>query len=710
MHAQLRCGPSHSAVTFGGTASCVYRMATCPADSPHTGFIGQRPDGRNVVLGCSELSVYCSSFSTIFCEVASLCATSCHACDSNFFCDLENTGLLLNGVEASCDQLASWCSTDASVRYICPSTCGCGFCPSPTPPAPPLQPACSASVELVLVIDRSHSMRGVAVEVLDAASAVAAQFLISDTDTRVGVIAFDRSARVVAGLSTSADTVHTAVNSIGPQTVGATNISGGLLEAAALLADARAAVPMMVVLLSDGGTQAPEYGGDAAAIAASLTVKSELGASLLAVALGARAQHSALLEAIASSPSSAFAHRVASTLQLRVLLSDGMLCSLAYSPSLPPSPLSPPLAPPPSLPPPPSLMPEPPPPQPRSPPAHPPCLPPCPISPIPMQPPRLPPPPPAIPPPIKPLAPPSPHARGPLLPSSTPAVPPAVSPSNAQPTPQLVLEPLPPMQITRTPPPRLPLSALPTLPGPAPPPLPPEMPFPPRVPLASSSSIDGDAFETSTTVALAASTGAATLFLLVLRRHIYRRIRRSTASIAQLPTSQAHGRTPVADRYVASADMLCGRANNLSLTDDQDPKISAHDVSTTASGHHDEGSPCGSSSCTQALQPKPQGQPAGVSSQHLLKSMPQCQPAGVSSQRLGPHVILVKADGWPDLPGHLADSASDDVDSISSKDATTVGDGLVAALQSEPGKPRESAPPRSERGGWTGARTRVSPE
>ena len=209
------------------------------------------------------------------------------------------TGFSIGGTPATCAQLTPYCTHSTygrQIKYRCPESCGCGHCPPPAPPAPPLVPSCVATMELVLVIDISGSMRAWMDAVRQFAYEMALSFELGsgDSGTRVGVVSFADSATTLTNLTGEARRVTEAINSMDGE-LGKTNsarhntrapalylhtlppplplspthtcllsplasplasplrtVSGGLTSASELLIHARSGVARVVMVLTDG--------------------------------------------------------------------------------------------------------------------------------------------------------------------------------------------------------------------------------------------------------------------------------------------------------------------------------------------------------------------------------------------------------------------------------------------------------------------------
>merc|ERR1711938_284656 len=226
--------------------------------------------------------------------------------------------------------------------------------PSP-PPAPPSPPACVVKLELVLVLDKSGSVRAEQSSLLAFAREMVSQFRLDATEgARVGVVEFSSVAASLTPLTGSLSDVLTAIDGASAAG-GGTSVSDGLeLGRAEVNRGARADVPRTILLLTDG-VQTVD-GNDDTAIAKAAAVKQE-GVSIVAVGFGGANEQT--MRAIASAPSSDFAFFGASMDEVRQHFASDRLCELAASPKAPP--------PPPSTPAPPGLPPSPPSPSPAPP-------------------------------------------------------------------------------------------------------------------------------------------------------------------------------------------------------------------------------------------------------------------------------------------------------------------------------------------------------
>lgn len=112
-------------------------------------------------------------------------------------------------------------------------------------------------LDLVLLIDRSHSMRGRKLEL--AKSAALATLDLLQAEHRLGVIAFDARPHEIVALATVGNK-RRAEDAIAAMTAsGQTNLYNALLQAQRMLADSSAQT-RHVILLSDGVTASPPSG------------------------------------------------------------------------------------------------------------------------------------------------------------------------------------------------------------------------------------------------------------------------------------------------------------------------------------------------------------------------------------------------------------------------------------------------------------------
>lgn len=79
-------------------------------------------------------------------------------------------------------------------------TIGCSLAPN-APPAPPLTPSCILSLDLMLVLDVSGSMRGQISNLKAFAHELANQFVLGENFTHVGVVEFNSDATTLTPLS-----------------------------------------------------------------------------------------------------------------------------------------------------------------------------------------------------------------------------------------------------------------------------------------------------------------------------------------------------------------------------------------------------------------------------------------------------------------------------------------------------------------------------
>ena len=307
------------------------------------------------------------------CQISSDCPETCGACESRAFCDWPTSS---HGIRdpitrepIPCAQLAEHCSGSYEIRRRCPETCGCARCPSLPPPAPPIAPACSFPMELVLVLDVSGSMRGQFLEMQAMTYDLVKSFSTSAASARFAVVTFSNTANLRVDLSDDRDSVLAAIESL-PWPAGGTAISSGMQDALSVLESpgVRANADRIMILITDG-KQNSEYGGDNAAIEQAGRVKAQ-GVQLYSLGIGDSDR--ATVRAMASSPSDQYSYFGAGIRDLRDhFVGSYSFCNVLSSPRGPPSPPlspAPPSAPPPELPPPPPPLPPPP----SAPPAPPP--------------------------------------------------------------------------------------------------------------------------------------------------------------------------------------------------------------------------------------------------------------------------------------------------------------------------------------------------
>lgn len=175
-------------------------------------------------------------------------------------------------------------------------------------PFPKEQEACAIPVDVMLLVDVSGSMNddgGDPPQPLSAAKAAAASFVDRlATDDRVGVVSFATNARVeepVTTLHGNARRTLLSLSILPAEETGFTN-SGDALEkvGAALIGLATEDRKRVIVLLTDGLSNAPEPpGGEAYALDKAATVKRE-GILLYTIGLGDRV-NDAFLKELASS-------------------------------------------------------------------------------------------------------------------------------------------------------------------------------------------------------------------------------------------------------------------------------------------------------------------------------------------------------------------------------------------------------------------------
>jgi Mg-chelatase subunit ChlD len=151
-------------------------------------------------------------------------------------------------------------------------------------------------LELVLVVDKSSSMRGQGSNMKNVLHSVVAQFELAENATRIGLVEFSHSSRIRVPLGVDRARIENVIDAYRPS--GSTAISRGLLDAEQMLLAARP-VERVILLFTDG-VQSSYYGGDAAAIAAAQRVRASTSATIIAMGFGgARAS---TIRAIASPP------------------------------------------------------------------------------------------------------------------------------------------------------------------------------------------------------------------------------------------------------------------------------------------------------------------------------------------------------------------------------------------------------------------------
>ena len=183
----------------------------------------------------------------------------------------------------------------------------------------------------MLVLDKSGSMYGLTSQVKAFASELVSQFALSPTLTRVGVVEFSSSARVLTGLSGSASVVAGAIAGLS-NAGGWTSISSGLERGKGLIdAGGRpcAGENCVVFLLTDG-QQSSQYGGSNAAVLSAAAVKA---ADMRVFAVGFGGAQKSTLDAMASSPASQYSYLGTSLADIRAHFQA--FCQLVSSPRPP---------------------------------------------------------------------------------------------------------------------------------------------------------------------------------------------------------------------------------------------------------------------------------------------------------------------------------------------------------------------------------------
>merc|ERR1711965_753620 len=196
-------------------------------------------------------------------------------------------------------------------------------------------PPCDVPLELVLVLDKSGSVRHAQSQMLQFAREVVGQFTLGISSARVGLVEFHHDASVLLGLSSSMSAFESALSGAS-SAGGLTSVSDGLEAGFGVLtASGRRGVPQALLLLTDGVQTAD--GDDLTAIASAGVLKSS-GVQVFSVGFGgARAS---TMSAIASSASHFY---MGSDMEeIRSHFASVSLCEVASSPLMPPSPPSPP--------------------------------------------------------------------------------------------------------------------------------------------------------------------------------------------------------------------------------------------------------------------------------------------------------------------------------------------------------------------------------
>ena len=149
---------------------------------------------------------------------------------------------------------------------------------------PPHSPPCVAQLELVLVLDKSGSVRSAQSSILDFAREIVSQFALSPTAAQIGVVEFSNDGDTLIGLSGDVTAVQAAIDSASAAG-GGTSVSDGLALGLSVIQGtaARAGVPSTILLLTDG-VQTVD-GNDQTAIAQAAVVKNA-GVSIVSVGFG----------------------------------------------------------------------------------------------------------------------------------------------------------------------------------------------------------------------------------------------------------------------------------------------------------------------------------------------------------------------------------------------------------------------------------------
>ena len=157
--------------------------------------------------------------------------------------------------------------------------------PSPpgSPPPPPLGPrgVCEGTFDVVLILDRSGSMRYRMSDMKELAKNLVAQLDLSVQ--RAGVVSFSSSARVDVALSTDINVLNSQIDALDDG--GLTNINEALESGAITAGTATGTSRKKVLWILSDGKQSSRYGGDKDAIRTAQTVKAD-GTILFAVGLG----------------------------------------------------------------------------------------------------------------------------------------------------------------------------------------------------------------------------------------------------------------------------------------------------------------------------------------------------------------------------------------------------------------------------------------
>jgi len=172
-------------------------------------------------------------------------------------------------------------------------------------------------IDAVLVIDRSPSMRGAALE--DAKAAALAFVADLGPEDRTGIVTFASSAAMDARLSRDDRYLGSAIRAIEVPLRGGTDIADGLWIAGRLLSADGDGRPQAIVLVSDG-----RNGAGALPAAQAAEVQRAAGRHLVTVALGIQAEV-ALMRAMATSPQDALVAPRSTDLVDRLRLVAGRL-------------------------------------------------------------------------------------------------------------------------------------------------------------------------------------------------------------------------------------------------------------------------------------------------------------------------------------------------------------------------------------------------
>jgi Ca-activated chloride channel homolog len=170
------------------------------------------------------------------------------------------------------------------------------------------------SVALVLVIDRSGSMRGQKIELCKSAAGATVEVLTRKDF--IGVVVFDSSARWVVPLTRAGDRAGVARQIAGLNAGGGTNIYPGMQAARKALTSVKARIKHMIVL-TDGRTTGSGYEALAAQIKSS-------GITISTVAVGSDAD-GRLLQAIATNGGGKYYHTADPKAIPRIFTQDAMV-------------------------------------------------------------------------------------------------------------------------------------------------------------------------------------------------------------------------------------------------------------------------------------------------------------------------------------------------------------------------------------------------